>query len=165
MLALEHLAEDNMLVVEPRCLNERHEELRSISVSARVGHGEEARPRVLEDEVLILELPAVDGLTASAIVLCEVATLCHEVPDDTVELAALEVQWLSREAHTGGAIGQRGEILDSLGNGVTEQAEDEATDRLAILVHVEEDLLCNNIERIRGCEGHEHHECGKSHYF
>ena len=44
---------------------------------------------VLQLEVLIGELVAVDGLAAGAVTLGEVTTLDHEVLDDTVEGGAL----------------------------------------------------------------------------
>lgn len=40
---------------------------------------------VLELEVLILKLVAIDGLAASAVVIGEITTLAHELGDDAVE--------------------------------------------------------------------------------
>ena len=40
---------------------------------------------MLQLEVLILELVAIDGLATSAIVVGEVTTLAHELGDDAVE--------------------------------------------------------------------------------
>ena len=51
--ALGHLAEDNVLAVEPSSLDSAEEELRSIGVGSSVGHGEDARASVLEGKVLI----------------------------------------------------------------------------------------------------------------
>ena len=44
---------------------------------------------MLQGEVLILELGAVDGLSTSSVVVGEVASLAHEVWNDTVECGSL----------------------------------------------------------------------------
>ena len=49
---------------------------------------------VLEVEVFVRELGAVDGLAAGAVVVGEVASLAHEVGDDAVEGGALEAEAL-----------------------------------------------------------------------
>merc|ERR1712087_984662 len=54
--SFKHLSEDNMPTVEPRCLDSADEELRSIGAWARIGHGEDSWPGVLELEILISEL-------------------------------------------------------------------------------------------------------------
>jgi hypothetical protein len=55
-----------VLAVQPARHDRRDEELRAVRVLARVGHGQQAGAGVLELEVLVLELLAVDGLTAGA---------------------------------------------------------------------------------------------------
>ena len=62
-----------------------------------VGHREDARPRVAHVEVLVLELAAVDALTAGAVHVGEVAALHHEAFDHAVEDAVLVVQRLARD--------------------------------------------------------------------
>jgi hypothetical protein len=47
---------------------------------------------VLQGEVFILKLVAIDGLSTSAIVVREVTTLAHELRDDTVERGSLEAK-------------------------------------------------------------------------
>ena len=54
-----------------------------------LGHGECARSGVLELEILVGELLAVDGLASGAVAVGEVAALDHEVLDDAVKLRAL----------------------------------------------------------------------------
>lgn len=49
----------------------------------------------LEPGALVLEDTAVDGLSACAVAVGDVATLAHELRDDPVELGALQVQLLA----------------------------------------------------------------------
>jgi hypothetical protein len=58
--ALEDLAEDDVAAIKPRGDDGGDEELRAVGVLASVGHGEETLLGVLELEVLIRELLAVD---------------------------------------------------------------------------------------------------------
>lgn len=44
---------------------------------------------MLQDKVFIVELAAVDGLAAGAVVVGEVAALAHKLRDDAMEAAAL----------------------------------------------------------------------------
>lgn len=74
-----------MTVVQPGGLDSRDEELGSVGVGACVGHGHDAWAGVFQGEVLIGEFVSVDGLSAGAVVVCEVAPLAHEVGDDSVE--------------------------------------------------------------------------------
>lgn len=78
-----------MPVIQPRRLHRRDEELGPVCVGAGVRHRHHARPRVLQGEVLVGELGAVDRLAAGAVVVGEVAALAHEVRDDAVERRAL----------------------------------------------------------------------------
>merc|ERR1712183_1083154 len=73
---------------------------------------------VLEGEVLVLELVAVDGLAPGAVARGEVTTLAHEVGDDPVEGGALEP-----EALLPGAEGA--EVLRGLGHHVSAQLHDD----------------------------------------
>lgn len=85
----------------------------TVGVFARVGHAEKTLAGVLELEVLIRKLVAIDGLAASAVALCEVTsnavntgkfllgiiwclltTLDHELLDDAVEGRALVAETL-----------------------------------------------------------------------
>ena len=96
---LSHLAENDVLAIKMWGWAEAHEELGAVRVGACVGHGEHAWASVLVDEVLILELGAVDGLTTSAIAGGEVTALRHEAWNDSVEGAALKVERLARFAN------------------------------------------------------------------
>ena len=66
IVALKHLSEDNVATIEPASGDSGNEELASVCVLARVGHAEETFAAVLELEVLVGELFAVDGLATSA---------------------------------------------------------------------------------------------------
>jgi hypothetical protein len=90
-----------------------------IRSGAGVGHGKDTGASVLQLEVLILELLAVDGLSTSALwtvrlVSGEVTTLEHEVLDDTVEGGALEVEGLAGLADTLLASAEGAEVLCGL---------------------------------------------------
>lgn len=82
-------SENDVTVVQPRSFDSRDEELRAVGVGSGVGHAHDAGSGVLEGEVLVLKLVAVDRLAASAIVVGEIAALAHEVGDDAVECGAL----------------------------------------------------------------------------
>merc|ERR1712156_1027387 len=83
--ALDDLSEDDVFAVEPRGLGGAQEELAAVGVGAGVGHGEDAGAGVLQGEVLVLELHAVDRLAPGAVSGGEVSALAHEVGDDAVE--------------------------------------------------------------------------------
>lgn len=62
-----HLAEDNVLAVEPGSYNGRDEKLGAVGIGAGVSHREEERLAVCEFEVFIGELFTIDGFAASAL--------------------------------------------------------------------------------------------------
>ena len=66
-LGISYLSEDDVLAVQPRCDDSGDEELGTVGVSTGVGHREEAGLGVLQLEVLVCELLAVDGLATSAL--------------------------------------------------------------------------------------------------
>lgn len=70
-------AEDDVLAIQPLGLDGADEELGAVGVLASVRHGQDTSASVLQGEVLILELGAVDGLAASAVVVGEVTALQH----------------------------------------------------------------------------------------
>jgi len=79
-----------MLAIEEVSLGGADEELTAVGVLASVGHGEDAWASVLEGEVLVSELLAIDRSATSAVASSEVTTLAHEVWNDSVELGANE---------------------------------------------------------------------------
>lgn len=113
----------------------------AIGVLASIGHAHQAGLLMLELEVLILELLAVDRLAAGAVSICEVPALAHETWDDAVERGALVVQG---HAALGAALlarAQGPEVLDGLGHLVAVEADDDAAGLLAVHRYVEEHLV------------------------
>ena len=92
--AFNDIAEDDVSAIQPGGLDGGDEELGAVGVGASVGHGEGSGAGVLQDEVLVGEFLAVDGFATSAIVVCEVSSLEHEVGDHTVEGGALVAEAL-----------------------------------------------------------------------
>lgn len=129
--ALNDGAEDDVTVVQPRCLHGGDEELRSVGVGAGVGHRHDAGSGVLQGEVLVLEFVAVDGLATSAVVVGEVSALAHEVGDDAVECGALVAV-----AFLAGA--QGAEVLARLWNDIGTKLNDDAANGVSVSGHVEE---------------------------
>ena len=66
---------------------------------------------VLQTKVLVLKLVAIDGLSSGSVPGGEVASLTHEVGDDTVEAGALVAEALLSGAEST-------EVLGSLGDHV-----------------------------------------------
>ena len=82
---LSDFSENNVLSIKPRGGDSANEELRSVGVGSRVGHGQNSSPVVLVDEVLIRKLSAVDRLATSTGGVSEISTLEHELRDHAVE--------------------------------------------------------------------------------
>lgn len=78
-----------MTVVQPGRLNSSDKELGSVGVGSSIGHAHDAWSGVLESKVLIFEFITVNGLSTSAIVVCKITSLAHEVGDDAMECGAL----------------------------------------------------------------------------
>lgn len=139
------------------------EELRAIGVLSCVGHGEETLLGVLELEVLIWELVAVDyhqlaprtispsvrcihtRLATRAITLGKVSTLDHESLDDTVEGRPLisKVLLASRQCS---------EVLGCLGHSLAIQTHHDAAHGLVAMADVEVDLV-GNLGALDGLRG------------
>jgi len=88
-VALEDFSKDNVSTIEMGRSGGSNEELGSIGVLSGVGHRHETLLGVLQLEVLVGEFITIDRLSTSAIALCEVTSLNHEVLDDTVEAGTL----------------------------------------------------------------------------
>jgi len=103
-----------VLVIQPSGLHGTDEELGSVGVGASVGHRQNSGAGVLQTEVLIGELVAIDGLASSAVVVGKIATLAHEVWND-----AMETRSLVAKALLAGA--QSTEVLGGLGHDIRAQ--------------------------------------------
>merc|ERR1719189_876520 len=136
--ALGDCPEDHVLAVEPRGLHGAEEELGAVGVGPRVGHGQDAGPRVLEREVLVGELVAVDRLAARAVASREVPSLAHEVGDDTMERATLEVERLAHLTRALLAGAEAAEVLSSLGRDIGSELHYNAACSRTVQSHVEE---------------------------
>jgi len=121
--AFDDVSEDDVLSVQPRGFGGAQEKLGAVRVGSGVGHRQNTWASVLQLEVLVLELVAVDGLAPGSVVVGEVATLAHEVGDDTVERRALEPVALLAGA-------KATEVLGRLGDHVRAELHDDPSDRL-----------------------------------
>jgi len=130
---IDDLAKNDVLSVQPLGLGGGQEELGAVGVSSSVGHRQHSRSRVLQLEVFVSKLLSVDGLASSAVVVGEVASLAHEVGDDTVESASLVTESLFA-----GAKGP--EVLSSLGDDVITELHGDASKRRVAGGDVEEDF-------------------------
>ena len=125
--AVGDLSKDAVITVQMRSVDEAEEELGAVRVGASVGHRQDASARVLVDEVLVSEVGSVDGLAASAVSASEVTTLGHEVPDDAMEAASLEVKWLSGLTHASLSCAELAEVLRGLWSVISERHSDSAS--------------------------------------
>jgi len=127
--ALNDLAENYVLAVQPAGLGCADKELGTVGVGASVSHGQNSWTSVCQLEVLILKFVAVDGLATGAVVGCEITTLAHEVGDDSVEGGGLEAESLLAGA-------QGTEILSCLRDNIGPELHDNPADRGAVSGHV-----------------------------
>jgi hypothetical protein len=138
--AFQNLAEDDMLTVQPGALNGSDEELRTVGVSASIGHGKQTRNAVLQIEVLVGELLSIDGLTAHSVSHGDISSLEHKFRDDTVERRAFVVQRFSSLANALLTSAKRSEVLSSLGSLIGKELKGDATGVLSANSEVKEDL-------------------------
>jgi len=119
-LLISNLAEDDVLAIQPGGNDGGDEELRAVGVGTSIGHGQHAGLGVSFLKVLIRKLLAVDRLATGAITTGEVATLQHELWDDSVEGRALVAEALLASAEST-------EVLGSLGNYIVVEDEVDPT--------------------------------------
>lgn len=120
-----HGTENHVLAVEPCGLNRAQEELGTVCVRPSVGHAQDSGAGVLELEVLVFELLAVDRLAAGAVSGSEIATLTHEVVDHSVETGAFVAK-----AFLSGA--ESAKVLGGLGHDIGTQGHFDAAERFAV---------------------------------
>ncbi len=100
------------------------------SSAARSASPARSRAHIAAYRALTLELLAVDGLATGTVAAGEVATLEHEVGDDTVEGGALV-------AETVLARGELTEVASGLGDNIVEEPEDDAARGLFVDADIE----------------------------
>ena len=76
-LLVVHPSKHNMLIVQPGRLDGGHKELGAVGVGARVGHRQEARRGVLDQEVFVVKLGPIDRLATGSVKPFKISTL-HE---------------------------------------------------------------------------------------
>ena len=138
--ALDNLSEYDVLSIQPRAGNSANEELGSVGVGTSIGHGKNTRASVLVDEVLILELHAINALSSSSITIGEITTLEHELGNDSVEDASLEMQGLSALASTLLSSAKSSEVFSSLWYRISVQLHDDTASGLIVQGDIEENL-------------------------
>lgn len=131
--------------------NRGNEELRAVGVLSGVRHRQNTRSGVLQLEVLVGELLAVDGLAAGSVAVGEVSSLNHEVGNNAVEDGALVVEGLSRLADSLLSGAQRTEVLHRLRHRLSEpvcegdasaiQSHDDSSRLFSVNLDIEEDLV------------------------
>lgn len=92
--ALHDVAKHDVLVVEVRRAVGRSDnvKLRAVGIGTRIRHGERASLGVLVHKALVVKATAIDRLATSAVTLGEIAALNHEIANDSMKFATLEVQ-------------------------------------------------------------------------
>ena len=95
---LDDFTEHCVFAVKVWSSDEANEELGVIRVGPSVCHRQDSSSRVFEIHVLVHKLGSIDALTSCSISNRDVATLCHEPFDDSMELIPPEMEWLIRFA-------------------------------------------------------------------
>lgn len=126
---------------QPSSLPVGDEELTSVGVRSRIGHRELHFSSEGHIEVLIGEFTAVDGHATGAVAAGKVATLRHKTRDDSVELASLVAEELSRG--TSSPIGKIGEVLNGLGRNPTVESKHDSKIIVPINTDIKEHFLCH----------------------
>ena len=102
-----------MFAIQPRSLGSAKEKLGSVGVGSSIGHAQDSRSGVLQLEVFVFELVAVDGLASSSVVVGEVTALAHEVRDHAVEGGSLVTHSLFTSAKSTEILGGPGDHIRS----------------------------------------------------
>mmetsp|Transcript_98178 Transcript_98178/g.253894 ORF Transcript_98178/g.253894 Transcript_98178/m.253894 type:complete len:229 (+) Transcript_98178:190-876(+) len=139
--AVHNLPEDHVPTIEPLGLHGTDEELRAVGVGAGVGHAKESWAHVLELEVLVAELRAIDAFSTGTVTAREIATLDHEVGDDAVELASLVMQRDSRRCRALASFAEMNEVCHRLRHDTSEESDGDALRFSVSDLDVEEDFV------------------------
>jgi len=138
--ALGDVAKDAVLAIQPVGFDSAQEKLAAVGIRARVGHRKNPWTGVLELEVFVGKLLAVDGFPTSSVLAGKVATLAHELRDDTVERGSFVPEALFTGA-------QGAEVFRGLWDHVGAEGHFDATQGLAVGSDVEEtDWVTHDVE-------------------
>ena len=129
--ALFHLAEDNMLAIQPLSLGSADEKLGTVCVGASLCHGQDARTCMLQDEILIIKFLAIDALATGTIMVYEVTTLAHKSQSYSVKAGTFITKSFLPSA-------QNTKVFCCLWNFVCKQLTRDAAQGLAVDSDVEE---------------------------
>src|SRR5580704_2862500 len=119
LIALDHFAENAVLVVEPGRGGNGDKELAAVGAGAGIGHGEQAVPGMIE---VLMKFVGEFVAGAAAAGAFGVAALDHEIRNDAVEDGAI----VERLAGLG-SLGERDEVLYSEWSLVGEKLDLEAS--------------------------------------
>mmetsp|Transcript_62401 Transcript_62401/g.71567 ORF Transcript_62401/g.71567 Transcript_62401/m.71567 type:complete len:201 (+) Transcript_62401:2354-2956(+) len=141
VVVFDNSSENNMSTIQPGGNNGGDEKLTSVGVGSSIGHGQESGLGVLQAEVFIFEFVSINRFTSSSVSSGKVTTLDHEVGDDSVEGRSLEVQGLSSNSGSILTSGEGSEVLNSLGDILTEQSQNDSTSFFTVDFNIEKDLV------------------------
>ena len=151
---LDNLTEDDVAAIEPGGLNEGDKELGAVCVGTSVGHRKKVGAGVLKVEVLVREFLSINGFSTGTVAIGEVATLSHELWDNSVEVAAHVVKEFASVVLIE-AFSYTRKVLDGLGNGVTKHTKDNTTSWYTIKLDIEVNFLSDSVKSICECDRHE----------
>ena len=137
--AASDLAEDAVGTIEMGSGDEAEEELGAVGVGSSVGHGEDTSALVLVYEVLIGESLSVDGGSTSSVSGGEITSLSHELRNDSVESASLEVESLTLWGAALLTCAESSEVIRGLWS-VSHEIHSDSAGSLTANGNVEEDL-------------------------
>ena len=139
VVAANDFPEHHMFSVEPRSSSMQTEELARICGRAAVSHRQYARPRVLEREILVGKLVAIDRLSTCSISSSDVSTLSHKLSDNTMERRSFIMKrFSSLLAYALFSCAQSSEIFSSFWNIILIQLEHHPTYGLVVFSYIKE---------------------------
>ena len=133
-LAAQNLSEHNVFTVEVFGGSSCNKELAAIGAGPCIRHREQEWAVVLQLEVLVFELLAIDGLSTGPVACREVSTLDHEAFDNTMEARTLVAQFVAGIAFSFLARAKSAEVLRRFGDNI-----------VVLLLHVRDALIARSI--------------------
>mmetsp|Transcript_37874 Transcript_37874/g.91847 ORF Transcript_37874/g.91847 Transcript_37874/m.91847 type:complete len:208 (-) Transcript_37874:155-778(-) len=132
-----------MFAVKPFRGSSRQEELASVSIFSRIGHGENTW-NLVRDELwwfspLVFKFLAIDGLSPSSIRICKVSALTHKSWNHTMENGILVMQLGSTFSYTLFTSAQGPKVLGCFGYNILVEFHGDAANLLVSNFDVKED--------------------------